>query len=384
MVDNSFSRRDLLRRAALAGLLLPAAGVLSACASPAGGGGTTPQAPATGAKTASNPLGVPEDEPLEVVIFNGGFGDDVRHATSTSRCTRQASRRPRSSTQATQEIAKTLQPRFAGGNPPEFVNNSGRQAMDFGALVPGRPAPEPRRTAGRARAGTTPGRRSGTRSCPRRRRASARTTASLRAELRLHRVRHLVLQQALRRQRLGSPEDLGRVHRAVREDQGQGHRPVAYAGKRRLYMWRRILTHAAKIGGPDVLKNIDNLEDGAWKSDAVKQAADAWRRDRVKYTASRAPKGSTTPTPDARRTSTRWPCYPCGRLAGERAEGHHARGFKLRRCSPRPRLGGSDKLPADGAARDRRRGVLRRRRRARTRAPAWSTCAPMLSKEGAA
>jgi N-acetylglucosamine transport system substrate-binding protein len=37
-----------------------------------------------------------------------------------------------------------------------------------------------------------------------------------------------------------------------------------------------ILSAAAKLGGADVLKAIDNLEPNAWKHDAVKAAADAY------------------------------------------------------------------------------------------------------------
>ena len=32
-----------------------------------------------------------------------------------------------------------LQPRFAGGDPPDMVNNSGAKLMDMGALVAGGP-----------------------------------------------------------------------------------------------------------------------------------------------------------------------------------------------------------------------------------------------------
>ena len=57
-----------------------------------------------------------------------------------------------------------------------------------------------------------------------------------------------------------------------------------YAGANAAYyQWNIILTSAAKIGGADVLKNIDNLEDGAWKVDAVKQAAEAWAEIGAKY-----------------------------------------------------------------------------------------------------
>lgn len=44
-----------------------------------------------------------------------------------------------------------------------------------------------------------------------------------------------------------------------------------------------ILSSAAKIGGPDILKNIDNLADGAWTAPAVKTAAAQWAEIGAKY-----------------------------------------------------------------------------------------------------
>jgi N-acetylglucosamine transport system substrate-binding protein len=63
-----------------------------------------------------------------------------------------------------------------------------------------------------------------------------------------------------------------------------GITPYGYAGANAsYYQYTVILTSAAKIGGPDVLKNIDNLVDGAWTTDAVKQAAAAWAEIGAKY-----------------------------------------------------------------------------------------------------
>ena len=63
-----------------------------------------------------------------------------------------------------------------------------------------------------------------------------------------------------------------------------GITPYAYAGANAAYyQYLVILTSAAKIGGADILKNIDNLEDGAWKNDAVKKAAAAWAEIGAKY-----------------------------------------------------------------------------------------------------
>src|SRR3954451_12959566 len=73
-------RRTLLRRAAAVGLLAtPAVTMLSACV---GGGSDDKDDSAgkpAGTVSATNPLGIKEDEPLEIVIFNGGLG--TKYAT---------------------------------------------------------------------------------------------------------------------------------------------------------------------------------------------------------------------------------------------------------------------------------------------------------------
>ncbi len=63
-----------------------------------------------------------------------------------------------------------------------------------------------------------------------------------------------------------------------------GITPFGYAGANAAYyMWNVILTSAAKIGGADVLKAIDNLEDGAWTSDPSSRPPTAWAEVGAKY-----------------------------------------------------------------------------------------------------
>ena len=76
---NNLSRRLFLQRAAV-GTMLTAGGstLLAACASggsedSSGGGGGAEQ-------TAENPFGVKAADPLDVVIFKGGYGDDYAKA----------------------------------------------------------------------------------------------------------------------------------------------------------------------------------------------------------------------------------------------------------------------------------------------------------------
>jgi N-acetylglucosamine transport system substrate-binding protein len=55
-----------------------------------------------------------------------------------------------------------------------------------------------------------------------------------------------------------------------------GIAPWTYTGVHARYMSWPILAAAAKLGGVEVLKAIDNLEPNAWTNDAVKAAADAY------------------------------------------------------------------------------------------------------------
>ncbi|MFC4588481.1 N-acetylglucosamine/diacetylchitobiose ABC transporter substrate-binding protein [Sphaerisporangium corydalis] len=282
MADHPLSRRGLLRSAALAGLLLPAGGALSACASPSGGGTTASRAPTLGARTAANPLAIPEDRPFEVVIFDGGFGDayarDIHEPLFKKGHPKVAIKHT-----ATKEIAKTLQPRFAGGDPPEFVNNSGSNAMDFGALAQDGQLQDLRELLD-APSWDDPG----------------------------VKVRDTILPSAIE---LGSYDGVFSVLNYANTVWGIWYSkklftandwevpktwddftslcekikksgeaaPFTYAGKHPFYIYETILTLAAKIGGAGVLTSLDNLEDGAWKAEPVTKAATAFADLGAKY-----------------------------------------------------------------------------------------------------
>jgi N-acetylglucosamine transport system substrate-binding protein len=51
--------------------------------------------------------------------------------------------------------------------------------------------------------------------------------------------------------------------------------PFVYAGTHPYYILELVLTLAAKTGGHDVVKRIDNLEDGAWKDESLTRAITA-------------------------------------------------------------------------------------------------------------
>src|SRR5918999_894379 len=123
-------RRQFRQRLAAAGLLtVPGAGVLSACATGGGGPTTTAQ----GDVSAQNPLGVAADAPLDVVIFDGGYGDEyaIFHEEMYKK------RYPNAEVKhtATTQIAQEMQPRFVAGNPPDVLDDSGAQKIEYAVLV---------------------------------------------------------------------------------------------------------------------------------------------------------------------------------------------------------------------------------------------------------
>jgi N-acetylglucosamine transport system substrate-binding protein len=123
------NRRELLRRAAAAGLfVVPGVAALSSCAS---GGGDGNKQLERGEMTPDNPFGVLKDEPLDVVVFKGGFGDEYAkqwEALYADAWDAEVTHL------GTTEITGKLQPRFNSGNPPDVVDNSGAQSIKLDVL----------------------------------------------------------------------------------------------------------------------------------------------------------------------------------------------------------------------------------------------------------
>ncbi|MEU1389021.1 MULTISPECIES: N-acetylglucosamine/diacetylchitobiose ABC transporter substrate-binding protein [unclassified Nonomuraea] len=271
------SRRQLLRGAAL----VPVAGALAACATPAAKPtATTSSAPV--ATSAANPFGVADGKPLEVWIFDGGFGQD--YAKNIHEPLFKA-KYPKSEIKhnATKEITKVLQPRFAGGNPPEVIDNSGANFMDFGALSQDGqlqdltalldapswddPAVKVRDTIDQSviDIGTYDGKFS-----------------VLGYVNYIHGIWYS--QKVFRDNGWEIPKTWDEFVKLCETIKKSGKMaPFTYAGKFPQYLYEPLLTMAAKIGGNEVLVNIDNLEDGAWTTEAMKTAAAAWAEVGAKY-----------------------------------------------------------------------------------------------------
>ncbi|SCG67437.1 N-acetylglucosamine/diacetylchitobiose ABC transporter substrate-binding protein [Micromonospora halophytica] len=336
------SRRTLLGRTAAAGLLATGAvSLLGACATSGSEEGATKAE--EGTKSAANPLGVKDDAPLEVVIFNGGYGE--KYATDVHEpLYKKAFPKAEIKHQSTQAVSTVLQPRFASGNPPEFVNNSGEKLIDFGSLVADGQlmnltelwdAPSVDDPNKKVRDTVVPG---------------TVEAGSFNGKpyvlYYVSTVFGIWYSGKLFRDNGWAPAKTWSEFTALLDKiKAKGITPYGYAGANAAYyQWNVILTHAAKIGGTDVLKNIDNLEDGAWQQDAVKQAAAAWAEIGAKYV-DKSFEGLKHTDVQLRQNQYKLAFYPSGDwLEGEQKKDTPA-GFEYQ-LMPVPSLSASDKLPA--------------------------------------
>jgi N-acetylglucosamine transport system substrate-binding protein len=333
-------RRTVLRRAAAVGLLAtPAVGMLSACV---GGGSKETQKQAEGEKTATNPLGVDPKAPLEVVIFNGGLG--TKYATDIDIPSyNKLFPDSKVSFSQTEEIATVLQPRFTSNNPPDMVNNSGSKLMDMGALVQAGQAQDLTELFAASSldvAGSTvkdtllPGTiESGTFDGKPYVLNYAFTVFGLWYSAKLFKANGWT-----------PPSTWAEFTALLDKIKAKGITPYSYAGKNAsYYQVLAILTSAAKIGGADVLKNIDNLEAGAWQSDAVKKAAEAWGAIGKTYM-NKTDLGLIHTEIQIKQDQDKVAFYPCGSwLENEQAKETPA-GFDYA-VMPLPSVTSSDKLP---------------------------------------
>ncbi|GAA2356632.1 N-acetylglucosamine/diacetylchitobiose ABC transporter substrate-binding protein [Nonomuraea africana] len=270
------TRRELLRSA----VLIPAAGALAACATPAQAPATS--APAAAATSAANPFGVAADKPLEIWIFDGGFGQayakDIHQPLF-------ATKYPKAQIKhnATKEITKVLQPRFAGGNPPDVIDNSGANFMDFGALAQDGQLQD-----------LTPLLDAPTWDDPAMKVRDSIDPAVI--EIGTYDGKFSVLgyvnyiygiwysKKAFDENGWAAPKTWDEFTALCETIKKSGKMaPFTYAGKFPQYLYEALLTMAAKIGGNEVLVNIDNLEDGAWTTEAMKESATRWAEVGAKY-----------------------------------------------------------------------------------------------------
>ena len=332
----TISRRGLLHGVATAGAVT-ATGALTGCVM---GGGNDDEG-AKGGVNAANPLGVKEDAPLEVVIFNGGFGEEYAKAHEAMYRERHPKAQIKHS--ATQQISETLQPRFVAGDPPDVVNNSGGSQMDFNGLVsqgaltdlgelldaPSLDDPKvPVRDTllpGIVDVGSYDGK-----------------FLSLNYAYSAYGIWYS--EKLFTERGWQYPKTWEQMIALCREIRAAGLAPWTYQGKHARYMSWPILAAAAKLGGVEVLKAIDNLEPNAWKHDAVRAAADAYYQLAVDGFIQRGAEGM-----DHIQAQTEW-CrgkaafISCGSWLENEQKAVTPPGFRMA-VAPTPSLTTADKLP---------------------------------------
>ena len=105
--------------------------MLSACV---GGGDDDNTKQSTGTKSADNPLGIDPKAGVEIIIFNGGLGTAYATDVDTPLFNKKWPD-AKVTYSNTEQISTVVQPRINAGTPPDMINNSGSNLMDFGAIV---------------------------------------------------------------------------------------------------------------------------------------------------------------------------------------------------------------------------------------------------------
>ncbi|MFD6289645.1 N-acetylglucosamine/diacetylchitobiose ABC transporter substrate-binding protein [Streptomyces sp. NPDC060205] len=265
-------RRDLIKRSAALGLItVPTMGFLSACASGDSGGDEKVD---KGKKTKENPLAVNETAPLEIVIFDGGFG--TQYAEDAKAVYEKKFPEAKVKFSSTQKIQSVLQPRFNQGTPPDLIDNSGAEQMDMGVLVGKKQladlttlldSPSYDDPAKKVRDTLRPG-------IVEMGQFDGDPVWIMYYAYTVYGVWYS--QKALDGLDAEYPETWDDMLAVCAKAKKKGIAGWTYAGKYPYYVPFSLYPMIAKVGGREVLDAIDNLEPNAWKHPAVKTCFEAY------------------------------------------------------------------------------------------------------------
>lgn len=271
--SEGLGRRDVIKRSAALGLItVPTMSFLSACAS---SDSSSDKKVEKGKTSKTNPLGVNETAPLEVVIFDGGFGQ--QYALDAEKKYNAAfPKAPKVKHAATQKIQSQLQPRFNGGTPPDLIDNSGAEQMDMGVLVgkkqlldltPLMDAPSIDDPSKKVRDTLRPG-------VLEMGQFDGDPVWIMYYAYTVYGVWYS--QTALENLDAQYPENWDDMLALCAKAKKKGIAGWTYPGKYPYYLPFSLYPFIAKIGGREVLDKIDNLEPNAWMDPAVKAAFEAY------------------------------------------------------------------------------------------------------------
>lgn len=371
VIRHRHSRRTFLLKAAALGLSSQAVGLaLAACgttatstpAAPGGGASSTTAAttaPPVAASAAGgaagspvvlpsgaakNPLGVKADQPLDVVIFKGGFGDE--YAINAERIYQQAFPGVKLSHQGIQRLQEQLQPRFVGGNPPDIISNQGAGNLDTATLAAEGQLADLADLMN-APSFDTPGKTFKDTLVP----DSQVTGVFAGAQYGLLYANYVYgvwsSQSLLKDKGWAYPETWDKMLALCEEIKKAGIAPWAYQGKYPYYMTFIMNQLIYKAGGIDAIKKIDNLEPNAWKQPEVVAAAEAIYQLADRGYFMPGTEGLTHTESQAEWLKGKAVFIPCGSWLENEMKGLIPDGFGMG-VKPTPSLGASDKVPFAG------------------------------------
>ncbi|MGH3433003.1 MAG: N-acetylglucosamine/diacetylchitobiose ABC transporter substrate-binding protein [Thermocrispum sp.] len=337
MVD--VDRREFLRKTLAAGVLIvPVSGMVAGCAT-AGGGD---QEQAKGDVSAKNPLGVDPEASLEVITFAGGLKTTFPEVQAAYKSLHKGAK---VDVKGMVNI-NSLQPRFAGGNPPDLVDDSGAQKIPLGALVGGKQLADLGPLLDAPAAGGD-GKKV--------RETLVDGTVDVGSYNGTFHAMNYVLfvyglwysQPLFDKRGWEMPTQWPDFVTLCGEMKAAGIAPLGFGGQNATqYITTTMLTMAAKAGGPDVLVKIDNLEPGAWEQAAVGDAATAIEElAGKKYFLPGA--AALTHT----QAQTEWVkgevgCYPNASWIENEMKSATPKGFEMV-MAPTPSLTANDAMPAE-------------------------------------
>ena len=363
-------RRDLIKRSAALGLIaVPTMSFLSACAS---GGGDDDDKVDKGKKRQGEPAGVNRSAPLDVVIFDGGFGTSTprtprRIYKKGSPRPRSSSPRPRRSRPAPAALqrghpagpGRQLRRRADGHGRPGRQEAARRPHPAAGRAVPRRPEQEgPRHAAPRHR-----------RDGPVRRRSRCGSLYYAYTVYGVWYSKRLWTSSTRSTRRPGTT-----CSRSARRRRRRASRAGRTRASTRTTCRSRSTPSSPRSAAGSVLDAIDNLEPNAWKNPAVKAAFEAYYE---LYKKGYILKG--TPGLDHIESQTAWNegkalFIPNGSWVENEAKKTTPKDFKMAVAAP----SGLDKSRQDAVRHPlglRRRAVHRAREGQEPRRAAWSCCA---------
>lgn len=269
------SRRRVLQGTALGAAAIPAAGLLSACAT--GGGGDSEDVKNSGDN--KNPFKVDGSKPLDVIIFNGGFGtqyadDKTGHVSLYKKKFKDSDAKMTSE----KNIKKTQMNRFADGKPADVIDDSGADKIPLDKLVndgllaeltPLLNAPsidDPDKTVEETLIGG----------------ALRQGTFVVDGKKKVFALPYITegwfiwhngkLFEDKGWEVPTTWEDMLSLAKDIKKDNVA---PWVFTGVHPYYLWDILFTLAARDGGREVTADIDNLKKDAWSNPSVEKAVEA-------------------------------------------------------------------------------------------------------------